>query len=330
MTPKQCLINFFNREAADRLPCIEWAGYWDLTLDRWEKDGLETEKVYSREFRREFGLDGMFQFGLECGHENAPKAKEFGYINNEDDYDRLLPYLYKKESVRKTRNRIEKFYHECNKNGDISMGAIRGFFWFPRELFGIEDHLYSFYDYPELYHRICRDMLEYYLFAAEELLKYIQPQFIKLMEDMSYNHGPMISEDTFKEFIEPYYKKLIPALQRNGCKVIVDSDGDITKMVPWLINAGADGILPLERQAGVDVVKLSADYPDFFFIGGFDKMVMKHGENVMINEFERIYPAMLRGNYLPSVDHQTPPDVSLENYRIYTRLLKQYCEKARA
>jgi len=101
-------------------------------------------------------------------------------------------------------------------------------------------------------------------------------------------------------------------------------------MVPWLIGAGVDGVLPLERQAGVDVVKLSADYPDFFFIGGYDKMVMKYGENAMINEFERIYPAMLRGNYLPSVDHQTPPDVSLENYRVYTKLLKQYCRKARA
>ena len=33
---------------------------------------------------------------------------------------------------------------------------------------------------------------------------------------------------------------------------IVDTDGDVTRMVPWLQEVGIDGVLPLERQAGVD------------------------------------------------------------------------------
>ena len=148
-----------------------------------------------------------------------------------------------------------------------------------------------------------------------------------LAEDMSYNLGPMLSEEIFKEFIAPYYKQLFPALQSKGIKVIIDSDGDIAKMIPWLIEAGADGILPLERQAGVDVNVLTAQYPDFLFIGGYDKMVMKFGKDAMIKEFERILPAIQRGNYLPSVDHQTPPDVSLEDYKIYAGLLREYCRK---
>jgi len=328
MTPKQCLINFFSREAADRLPCIEWASWWNLTLERWRNEGL-AQNLAPKVLKQHFGLDYDYQLWFPNGLENAPKLKEYGYISNEEEYERILPFLYKKETILEMRGRFQSLGKGFEDSGEITWFTLNGFFWFPRQLFGIEDHLYSFYDYPELYHRICGDMLEYYLFIIDEFSKFVSPQFMTFAEDMSYNHGPMISEDTFKEFIEPYYKKLIPALQRNGCKVIVDSDGDITKMVPWLINAGADGILPLERQASVDVVKLSADYPDFFFIGGFDKMVMKYGENAMINEFERIFPAMLRGNYLPSVDHQTPPDVSLENYRVYTRLLKQYCEKAR-
>jgi hypothetical protein len=138
----------------------------------------------------------------------------------------------------------------------------------------------------------------------------------------------MLSEDTFREFIEPYYKQLIPRLKAMGVMVFVDSDGDVTKMIPWLINAGVEGILPLERQAGVDVNLLTAKHPDFFFLGGFDKMVMKFGEGAMVKEFERIYPAMLRGNFLPSVDHQTPSDVSLDNYRVYVKLLEHYCLEA--
>jgi uroporphyrinogen-III decarboxylase len=94
-----------------------------------------------------------------------------------------------------------------------------------------------------------------------------------------------------------------------------------------MIRAGVEGVLPLERQAGVDVNRLRRDYPEFILLGGYDKMVMKHGEAAMRAEFERILPAIKSGRYIPSVDHQTPPDVSVENYRVYVRLLKEYAAK---
>ena len=34
-----------------------------------------------------------------------------------------------------------------------------------------------------------------------------------IAEDMSYNHGPMISRKLFDEFVAPYYRWLIPRLQ---------------------------------------------------------------------------------------------------------------------
>ena len=45
-------------------------------------------------------------------------------------------------------------------------------------------------------------------------------------------------------------------------------------------------------------------------------------------EFERILAVMRQGGYIPSVDHQTPPGVSLQNYKIYLRLLNEYCLRA--
>ena len=40
-----------------------------------------------------------------------------------------------------------------------------------------------------------------------------------------------------------------------------------------------------------------------------------------------LLPVMRQGGFAPSVDHQTPPGVSLENYRIYLRLFREYAEK---
>ena len=75
------------------------------------------------------------------------------------------------------------------------------------------------------------------------------------------------------------------------------------------------------------VNRIRAQYPDFLMIGGFDKTVMHQGEAAMRAEFERLLPAIRSGGYLPSVDHQTPPDVDIPTYRVYMRLLNEYCRK---
>ncbi len=319
---------FFNKENLDRLPAIEWAPWWDLTLNRWKEEGLDFGNDYIK-IANALEIDPSIPFGIPNELSGYPVFKERGIISNEEEYEQIRPFLFQKEAIFNIIDGIKKHGKDHRKNKNfVSWMTLAGFFWYPRVLFGIEDHLYSFYDYPELYHRICRDMVEYYKFVLDEITKYVQPNFMTFAEDMSYNLGPMLSEECFNEFLKPYYDELIPYIHSKGIKLIVDSDGDVTKMLPWLISCGVDGILPLERQAGVDICKLTENYPDFFFIGGFDKMVMKYGEEAIKQEFERILPAMEKGMYIPSVDHQTPPDVTLENYRIYSKLLKEYCVKA--
>jgi len=43
-----------------------------------------------------------------------------------------------------------------------------------------------------------------------------------------------------------------------------------------------------------------------------------------MNHVERLLPLMRSGGFIPSVDHQTPPGVSLEQYRVFRRLLDEY------
>lgn len=91
--------------------------------------------------------------------------------------------------------------------------------------------------------------------------------------------------------------------------------------------AGIEGVLPLERQAGVDVNRIRRNDPDWIMIGGYDKTIMHLGEEAMRREFDRLLPAMQSGRYIPSVDHQTPPDVSLSQYRTYVSLLREYAAR---
>lgn len=332
MTNRERIVSVLNFEPVDRMPVIELMVWWDKTLERWQQEGLPVTPWPHHGVGAYWRLDDLRQIwvgseDMELRRHRLPEGGAF--IRNEQDYERILPCLYPEDAV--LDNWVEDALLDMRKeheSGDAAVWmSIYGYFWWPRVLFGIEPHLFAFYDYPELYHRICTDQMAYQLRIIEEFCSIVTPDFMTIAEDMSYNHGPMLSRSMFDEFVRPYYEKIIPALHQHGIKVLIDTDGDVTPMVPWLLDSGVDGILPLECKAGVDANILREKHPGLIMIGGFDKTVMHRGEAAMRDEFERLAPAMKSGGFIPCVDHQTPPDVSLENYGIYRKLLGETCDR---
>ena len=309
------------------MPVIEWAPWWHLTLERWHKEGLPENLNSYYEVCRFFGLDPVDLFYMDIGNNlPAPKVSGGGLIESEEDYNNL-----KKEHT--LFGPIpQELIDGCKKHQDEDGAAVwlwhSGFFWTPRSLLGIEPHLYAFYDAPELLWKINEDCLEGLINRLEKITEELDIAFIVLGDDMSYNHGPMLSEKVFKEQLAPFYKKASDYIKSKGIKVIVDSDGLVDEPIRWYREAGCEGFLPLEKQAGVDLNKYRQWYPDYIFVGGFDKLCMDKGESAMREEFERLLPVMKQGGYILGVDHQTPPHVSIDDYRLYIELFREYAEKA--
>ena len=317
------------RKPVSRLPMFEWAWWWDKTFQRWQGDGLPAH-LREADLFDYFGLDYLAcvnattisDLCTQPAYHGAPR------ILDEKEYDAVRPYILNDSLISAIRDEALSFKARHDR-GEIALRLwLDGFFWFPRSLFGIENHFLAFYDYPRLMHRMNSELVEFELKVMEEIFPIITPDMVGFAEDMSYNHGPMLSRAMFNEFMVPYYERVIPYIKGRNIKVMVDSDGDVTKIIPWFLPLGVDGIYPLERQAGVDVAAIRRKYPKLLMMGAYDKMVMSKGEGEMRREFERLLPVMKTGGYVPSVDHQTPPGVSLDNYRIYLRLFEEYCEKA--
>jgi len=206
----------------------------------------------------------------------------------------------------------------------VVWATLEGFFWFPRTLLGFERLMLAYHDQPELLHRINADLLVFNLRLLGQMAASCVPTFITIAEDMSYNHGPMVSRRICDEFMTPYYLPLMARVKEMNAVAIMDTDGDCTKLVPWIQSVGVEGVLPLERQAKVDGNVLRAAYPTLTMVGHYNKLVMHLGEAAMRAEFERLLPLMRTGGFIPSVDHQTPPAVSVDDYRLYLRLLDEY------
>lgn len=329
MTAAERFRKYLAGEPVDRCPVIEWAPWWKLTKERWRGEGLPAELVATEDIQGFFGLDKCKQTGISCRTRETPKeaVKGLGIIKDEADWESVRKTMFPPAEMAFPKEKFE-YLHKTRENGDIiHFFTVAGSFWLPRVLFGIEDHLYSFYDYPELYNQICDEYADWLAEVFDYMFSNFKFDFMSFAEDMSYNLGPMISKDSFDEFLAPFYKKVIPVIHKHGIPAFVDSDGDITMAVDWYASVGADGMFPLERKAGVDVATYLDKQPQMAFIGHFDKMCMKHGKEAMRAEFERILPSMQRGKVIVSVDHQTPPDVSIDLYRDYVELLHEYCAK---
>ena len=330
MNTRERFRAIMNFQPYDRLPILEWAGWWDKTLERWRAEGLPMSLQDGGSIQNHFGLDLYKQldwFGIRWG-EGWKKVWKPGIVWSLEEYDRVKSGLFLKQPI--DEKKWEPFVHAQQRGDAVLWFTLDGFFWGPRGMMGVEPHLYAFYDHPEVMHRINADIAEWMLDVIERVCAVCKPDFMTFGEDMSYNHGPMISHELFNEFMLPYYRKVIPVLKKNGIIPLIDSDGDISVPAHWFTDAGLEGILPLERQAGTDIAALRASHPTMKFIGHFDKMTMNQGENRMREEFERLLPTAARGGFIISCDHQTPPGVSYQDYQLYVRLFREYAEKAGA
>ncbi len=178
---------------------------------------------------------------------------------------------------------------------------------------------------PQLLHAIARQ----WVFMNSVLLKKTREKapvdWVFFFEDMSYKNGPMISPKVFKEFMAPYYKELIDSVRGDTDITVfcVDSDGDVTMLIPLFMETGVNMMLPFEVQAGMDVRKIREAHPRLVILGGLDKRALFTDEAAIRQEVVGKVPPMLaKGGYIPSVDHNVPPEVSLANFKKYLEMLR--------
>jgi len=328
MNARERFWGTMQRTKIDRLPVVEWAPWWPETLDRWYAEGLPRDLTDGAAIRDWFGLDDWRLCWIRVLSEDAPKPAYHGapLVGERKAYEAFAPHLWAEPTAH--LDDLRRWAEEHAAGRCVVWVVLEGFFWFPRRLLGIENHLLAFYDQPDLIRDINDRLVEFHLHCLDEVSRILKPDFVIFAEDLAYNNGPMISKALFDDFLAPYYRRVVPRIKQMGSLAMMDSDGLMDSVVPWLLEVGLDGLEPLERQAGVDIVALRKKYPSLKMIGAYDKMVMPRGREAMRGEFERLLPVMASGGYVPGCDHQTPPGVSLENYRIFLELLREYAARA--
>jgi hypothetical protein len=349
-------------EPVDR-PChVEW-GFWEETHTRWKGEGLPADITFPAFSGLSSGIDlfehfGVTRFGyllpgqyflpafqpavLSEDEDFLVERTERGVVQKVNKRNRTIPMFLEypvkdRADYERLKERLQpQVAKRYPANWDLAAAELRaqdhtvtcthmdGFFGYPRELMGLEGYLFQLNDDPQFVRNLIEDRVAFYELVYERALRDARPDFAFIWEDMCYRNGPLISPEMFREFLLPAYQRLTAFIRDMGVStIIVDSDGDINKLIPLWLEGGVTGLLPFEVRAGMDVTRIGEEFPRLQILGGIDKNEIAKGHEAIDKELGRVLPAMLRrGGYAVALDHWVPPAISLDDYRYFVRRVK--------
>jgi len=354
MTPHERFLAWMRFAPADRPPLWEW-GPWPSTLRRWRREALGPEgdppELAECDARTTCGQDLWMlprfpEAVLAEDAEAITRRTARGQVTRtltDPDAPTMPEHIAFPVATRSDWLALKKRFDPSDPArlpGDWMQRCRRwrregpvllfkgerspSLFGFVRELMGPEGAMLALYDDPWLVH----DMMETSAEVAGAVLARASAAApltaVFFWEDMCYRAGPLISPAMFREFMSPRYRRVTDVARGLGLDVImVDSDGDVSELIPLWLDAGVNGVYPMEVAAGMDVVRLRREYGrELLMTGGIDKRALARDRAAIDAELARCVPVAEGGGYIPHLDHAIPHDVPYESFAYYWRRKK--------
>lgn len=182
-------------------------------------------------------------------------------------------------------------------------------------------------DWIRDYNRVYTDFFKaHYKILIEEAGK---PDGVWIYEDLGYRNGLVCSPKVLQELIFPYYKEMVDFFHGYDLPVVLHACGGITEALPLIVEAGFDGLNPMEAKAGCDVLAFAEKYGDrLAFIGGLDARILETGDRDIIRcGVLRLLDGMReRGAaYVFGSDHSISTNVRYASFQYALEVYREHC-----
>ena len=349
MTSRDRVLTCLRHGKPDRVPIHE--AFWEATLNAWRTQGLPEGVSAEEHFGREIvivNVDNSFGFPPEeiartdeyvierdnwgdtkrnwLDHRSTPELIGFP-IETRAEWDALKGRLTP-DATREDWPHLKQQHARWREKGQfICLSAIPGYEATWRKV-GVEGALTALAEDPEW-------VMEMYDYDAEMVIGMMRLYVDRgldfdgmwLWDDLAYKNGPLFSPKMYREQLLPYHRRLTEFAHSQGWPVILHSCGNITSLVPAMIDAGFDCLQALEVKAGVDLGYLVKEYGKHLcFMGGVDVREW-FGDTARLEKEvrEKLAIGMSNpGGYIFHSDHSVPPQVSLQNYTRVVELVREY------
>ncbi|MBT3272971.1 MAG: hypothetical protein HN368_07445 [Spirochaetales bacterium] len=180
---------------------------------------------------------------------------------------------------------------------------------------GLEQFIYRSTDHPGL----IDELLEHQTVSSVSFIEHLPDdhglELVIVGEDIAYKTGPMFAPNWFDEFFFSRLARVVEAYHRKGIKVLFHSDGNLNEVLGGLVEAGINGLNPIETLAGMDIRNIHSRFPDLFMVGGIDvSQLLPFGTPDDIRRAVRKAIEDAEGKIMIGSSTELNNDVPLENY----------------
>ena len=358
MTDLERFLSVMNYEPVDRCVYGVMTGPWPETVLRWQTEGYDPADPPVFATDRWAWQGGWFFPNPPFEHKVIEEDENtILYVNHEGILMRERkdqPYSSMPQFVKfpvETREEFRAFVKErmqpdiaarvgadyvaklsVYRDRDCPLIVISdrwgGMFGGLRNFVGVQRLCTLFYDDPDFVEEMMDAVADFIIAMMGKILEHTDVDVYGFWEDMAYKTGPLISPGMLRKYALPRYKRVVEFVKARGVKYVsLDSDGDMSSLIPVWLDAGIDTLYPFEAQCGMDVVATRREYGrDLRMWGGINKHALAVGREAIDAELARVRPLVKEGGYVPALDHSMPPDTPFENYLYYMERLREMVE----
>jgi uroporphyrinogen decarboxylase len=327
MNSRERIRTIISGKAADR--CGVWFG--NPHADTWPLYHKYFGTATEEELRRKLGDDlrwlcpqflpgaykdprgyGMFDAGL-----NKKRHGQAGPFSDSEDVKEVEEYPWPNPDYLN--------FDECLKSlrnaGDVyrASGFWSCFYHNVMDLFGMEDYMVKMYTNPRVVHAVTDHVCQFYYEANERFFKVTGDLVDGFFfgNDFGTQLDLICGPEQFDEFIMPWFRKFTEQGHRHGYQVLLHSCGSIFKVIDRLIDAGVDGLHPLQAKAvNMDAKTLKKHFKGrIAFFGGIDTQdLLVHATPKQVKAEVRRVQELLGPCLIVSPSHEALlPNVPPEN-----------------
>jgi uroporphyrinogen decarboxylase len=191
---------------------------------------------------------------------------------------------------------------------------------------GIENLLLDFYDAADKLKIVMDRLLVFYDVLAKRLSA-AGADGTWAGDDLGTQASLFMSPETFRNLYKPYYVQLADILHSRGLDFWLHTCGNITQIIPDLIEAGVDALHPIQVGTMNDRAIAETYGGKIAFWAGFDvQQILPFGtvEEVIqhVRERKKIFYRP-DGGLILAAGNAIMKDTSIENIRAYARTLRE-------
>ena len=178
----------------------------------------------------------------------------------------LRGYRFPDLAAQETFTGASEFFARYDRHFTLC-GIAHGFFDRGWALRGMENFMMDFIAHPAFVEELFKSLTSMYIALIDRISAY-PFDAIRFGDDWGYQRGVITGASRWRKFIKPGIKRIFGHAREKGFAVMVHSDGDVTELLPDLIDMGVQILNPIQPEA-MDILLIKRLYGrDLCFNGG--------------------------------------------------------------